>query len=94
MRGDGLDHRVAHGDVHPMVGNGDHAAFGLFFHVAGHQVRHETFPEFGDDDLGFAIHQPFVQGGNDVWILVRGEDIVDVFYLHIFGVRFISIFDR
>src|SRR5690606_22362393 len=53
--------------------------------VAGGQVRQEARPQFGADHPCAGVQQPFVQGGDDVRILVGGEDVGQVLHRNVLG---------
>src|SRR5690606_40465689 len=53
--------------------------------VVGGQVRQEACPQLGADHPRTGVQQPFVQGGDDVRVLVRGEDVGQVLHRNVLG---------
>ncbi len=70
-----VDVGVAHRDDHARVGDADNAALGA---VGRAEVGQETLPQGGDVEGALGGGEPFVERGDDVRILVRGEDILQL----------------
>lgn len=79
MRRHGLQLAVAERDRLAAIGQRDDAVVGADAvaegQVVGRQVRQEARPQLGTDHPRPGVQQPLVQRGDDVRVLVRGEDV-------------------
>lgn len=82
MRGDRLQRAVAESDRLAAVGQRHDPVVGVDAmadrQVVGRQVRQEARPQLGADHPGAGVQQPLVEGGDDVRVLVRSEDVVQL----------------
>ena len=72
VRGQGVQRRAAHFERHALVGDAQQP---VLKQVVQAEMRHEAQPQRGDVRGGVGGHQPAIDRGDDVRVLVREEQV-------------------
>ncbi len=78
----GFDCGVAQFDIHALVRDADDTVFGV---ADPTEMWNEALPDGRRQQCTFGADQPFVDGGDDVRVLVRGEDVLQFAEVEVFA---------
>ena len=75
VRGERVQRFSAHFECHALVGD---AAQPFLHQMVEAEMRHKAHPQRGDIGCGVGGHQPAIDGGDDVRVLVREEQVAQL----------------